>query len=157
MLDTNCVPSLLLNSNTLVYFTGQCERLTVDSCQFLPYKSTIFPNWMFMKTQSDAEMASLGLTVLASMCTSYAHARLFMCSLVTPKCDAGRRVAPCRHFCQEFRDKCSNILKIANVPMPFFECQQYPEVSTDPLCVQPPKDGAGSSMYLLSSSSSFPT
>ncbi|RVE63077.1 hypothetical protein OJAV_G00163270 [Oryzias javanicus] len=90
--------------------TGTCQRITVPLCADLPYTETIMPNILGHETQEDAGLEVHQFYPLVKVQCS-PHLKPFLCSVYTPKCESGRRQAPCRALCEQARSSCLPLMK----------------------------------------------
>ncbi|CAG2208652.1 CORIN [Mytilus edulis] len=79
---------------------GLCQSITLQECiNKTDYKYTSFPNFAGHKNQKElTDNLEQFNDFLHNQC--YGFANSFFCALLSPECRNGRRIPPCRQFCE---------------------------------------------------------
>ena len=86
-----------------------CTPFELNFCRHLPYNFTTFPNAMgHIDSTSATNDLNRFKRIVDSKCYSLAYE--FVCQLLQPVCFQNKMILPCRDFCHEFMDSCSNVL-----------------------------------------------
>ncbi|XP_066270065.1 uncharacterized protein [Branchiostoma lanceolatum] len=117
-----------------------CQPITLPLCLDMPWKATRFPNMLGhpgqLTIQADRDSGAM-LTMLANS-NCHEHIHFAVCAAVTPKCEGGGRLAPCRQFCKEIQASCEHVLISLDQPWPF-DCDGMPRPDEDVPCITPDK------------------
>ena len=96
----------------------------------MPYSHTIFPNLVDHRNRDDVEQSVeyLLLSVVHSLlngeCTP--DVRLLGCSVLTPRCEGGRALRPCRSACEAVRRRCTHAFDTIRMAWPYFlDCDRF--------------------------------
>ncbi|XP_078664554.1 uncharacterized protein LOC144907404 isoform X1 [Branchiostoma floridae x Branchiostoma belcheri] len=115
-----------------------CQPITLPLCLDMPWKATRFPNMLGhpgqLTIQGDRDTGILLSMLANSKCHDHIH--FAVCAAVTPKCEAGRRLAICRKFCREIQASCEHVLASLDQPWPF-DCAGMPLPEEDVPCITP--------------------
>ena len=80
--------------------SGICHSITLQQCiNMTDYTLTSFPNFAGHKNQHELTR-DLATYIRFFNESCYVYATSFFCSLLSPECKNGRRIPPCRKFCE---------------------------------------------------------
>ncbi|XP_062372241.1 carboxypeptidase Z-like [Sardina pilchardus] len=112
----------------------QCTDILLGYCDDVPYTRTIYPTLVEHRNRDDVETSVeyLLLSVVHSLlgggggeCTT-PDVRLLGCSVLTPRCEAGRAVRPCRRACEAVRRRCVHAFDTIGMAWPYFlDCDRF--------------------------------
>ncbi|XP_031441173.1 carboxypeptidase Z [Clupea harengus] len=115
---------------TPVEHKPKCSDLVLGYCDDMPYSHTIFPNLVDHRNRDDVEQSVeyLLLSVVHSLlngeCTP--DVRLLGCSVLTPRCEGGRALRPCRSACEAVRRRCTHAFDTIRMAWPYFlDCDRF--------------------------------
>ncbi|KAJ8318946.1 hypothetical protein KUTeg_004037 [Tegillarca granosa] len=79
---------------------GTCERIVFPYCaNDTTYNYTTFPNFMGHTSQQDISKGLEKYGELFNNPTCYDYSRDYWCSVWAPECKNGKRIPPCRNYC----------------------------------------------------------
>ncbi|XP_035688691.1 polycystic kidney disease protein 1-like 2 [Branchiostoma floridae] len=132
-------------------FSAACEDITSDLClNSLPYTQTSSPNVFGAFVQADLTHYIQTQAGIFSLSCHPAWST-FLCSVLLPPCEEGRRWVLCEEFCEEVRGACEDeLLSLGGWP-PQLRCSLYPNSTQNPQCFavvrsptpQPPTPSVG--------------
>lgn len=85
----------------------QCKKRRLKMCQnHVPFNSTVFPNIIGDKSDSDVDQSLPFFYLLAkSQCNK--RLKQLLCTFLEPPCHKGRPVPPCKKFCRVALEGCA--------------------------------------------------
>ncbi|XP_043194338.1 frizzled-9-like [Amphibalanus amphitrite] len=117
--------------------TSQCEPITIEACQDMPYNVTRMPNIARHETQAEAaEMLQQFKTLIGANCSH--QLRFFLCSMFVPMCSekVSDPIPSCQSVCFEVRDSCRPVLRTFSLDWPaVLNCSRLPVAGG--LCMDP--------------------
>ncbi|XP_063444873.1 atrial natriuretic peptide-converting enzyme-like isoform X1 [Mytilus trossulus] len=110
---------------------GLCQSITLQQCiNKTDYKYTSFPNFAGHNNQKElTDNLEQFDDFLNNPC--YAFSNSFFCALLSPECRNGRRIPPCRQFCEDVKDGCVN----TTFPV---DCDSLPNSNDPSICAVNP-------------------
>jgi hypothetical protein len=117
------------------------ESIFLPVCVDQPYTQTCFPNALGHRSQLESSERGLAfLPLLYETCSEYMIR--FWCLLFVPDCtNPGRRLVPCRSFCNVIRSECPDALPMLDNLTD--SCNVLPESSDDCLLYPPDSQNSG--------------
>lgn len=117
----------------------KCEKINIPLCEEIGYNLTYMPNKYGHNSQHEAGLIihQFWPLVLINCSPLLKH---FLCSLYAPMCDPiyFKEIVPCRSFCEDVRDKCTNIMKSNGFDWPLnLKCDQFPTRKENNICMKP--------------------
>ena len=83
-----------------LHLSGVCQSISLQQCiNRTDYKLTSFPNFAGHRTQKELTDDLEKYAPFLNEPSCYAFSNSFFCSLLSPECRNGRRIPPCRAFC----------------------------------------------------------
>ncbi|CAN9509663.1 unnamed protein product [Ophioblennius macclurei] len=108
----------------------KCSDLVLSYCEDMTYTQTMYPNVLGHRTREDAEASAeyLLVSVVESLLGGECNPQLRMlgCSVLAPRCDAGKAAKPCRSACEDVRRKCKHAFDGIDMAWPYFlDCDRF--------------------------------
>ena len=125
------VPGLCVcDSDLCVCVTLICTDMALAYCQDVPYSSIMFPNIIGHRNRVEAELGAeyLLMSVMHGLLNGECseELRLLGCSVLAPRCQAGRMLKPCRSSCEAVRKGCSHAFEGIEMAWPYFlDCDRF--------------------------------
>ncbi|XP_066488463.1 carboxypeptidase Z [Tiliqua scincoides] len=127
-----CVPDpqAQVQCQTPVENKAICEDISLGSCNDVSYSKTAYPNLLDQKSRQVIEYSSeyILMSVLHNLLQGECNPdlRLLGCSVIAPKCEAGKIVKPCRHVCEALRKSCLPAFDAIDMAWPYFlDCDRF--------------------------------
>ncbi|CAL1590945.1 unnamed protein product [Knipowitschia caucasica] len=119
----------------------KCTDVLLSYCDDMSYTQTMFPNLLGHKTRHEVEsgaeylLMSVVEALLGGECNP--DIRMLGCSVVAPRCEAGRVEKPCRSTCEAVLRRCSHAFDDISMAWPYFlDCDRF-FVSDEEGCYNP--------------------
>ncbi|KAM3590313.1 uncharacterized protein V6R79_007446 [Siganus canaliculatus] len=119
----------------------KCTDMALSYCDDMAYTQTMFPNILGHKTREDAEagveylLISVVESLLGGDCNP--EIRMLGCSVLTPRCEKGQVLKPCRSTCETVRQRCGYAFDAIRMAWPYFlDCDRF-FVSAEEGCYDP--------------------
>ncbi|KAM8971833.1 carboxypeptidase Z isoform 2-T2 [Sarcophilus harrisii] len=128
------------SSNCRKWYT-KCVDLDLLYCNDVSYNKTFYPNLLDQKSREVVEFSSeyILLSVIHNLLQGECNPdlRFLGCSILAPRCDAGRVMRPCRHVCESLRKSCQPAFDGIDMAWPYFlDCDRF-FVSEEEGCYNP--------------------
>lgn len=108
----------------------RCSDLLLSYCEDMAYTQTMFPNILGHKSREEAEagaeylLVSVAESLLGGECNP--ELRMLGCSVLAPRCEAGKVLKPCRASCEAVRKKCRHLFEGIEMAWPYFlDCDRF--------------------------------
>ncbi|XP_028982935.1 carboxypeptidase Z-like isoform X4 [Betta splendens] len=107
-----------------------CTSILLSYCEDMAYSQTIFPNIIGHRTREEAEAGAeyLLLSVVESLLGGECNpeVRMLGCSVLAPRCEAGRALKPCRGVCEAVQRRCGRAFQAIDMAWPYFmDCDRF--------------------------------